>query len=109
MVHGFLIVPSTEGGDLIVRAVPGIQASQDTLRGSWQRTESGYTLTFAIIPAGWGEFRPGEEIPFDLVINQMLPDRARRAGQLVWSGGGGWVWLRGDRQDPSRFGILELR
>jgi hypothetical protein len=28
---------------------------------------------------------------------------------LVWSGGGGWVYLRGDRQDPARFGVLELR
>jgi len=26
----------------------------------------------------------------------------------VWSGGGGWVWLRGDRQDPGRFGVVEL-
>ncbi len=42
------------------------------------------------------------------IINEMLPGRMRRAGQLVWSGGGGWVWLRGDRQDPTRFGILEL-
>jgi len=32
----------------------------------------------------------------------------RRVGQLVWSGGGGWVWLRGDRQAPERFGLLEL-
>jgi len=29
-------------------------------------------------------------------------------GQLVWSGGNGWVFLRGDRQDPERFGVLEL-
>jgi hypothetical protein len=32
----------------------------------------------------------------------------RRAGQLVWSGGGGWVYLRGDRQNESGFGVLEL-
>jgi hypothetical protein len=45
---------------------------------------------------------------FDLLVNEMLPERERRSGQLVWSGGSGWVWLRGDRQDPSRFGELEL-
>ena len=35
-------------------------------------------------------------------------DRLRRAGQLVWSGGGGWVYLRGDRQERARFGVLEM-
>ncbi|MGH2608342.1 MAG: hypothetical protein ACRDHF_04570 [Tepidiformaceae bacterium] len=59
----------------------------------------------------WPEgFTPrfGGQVRFDLIVNEMLPARERRAGQLVWSGGGGWVWLRGDRQDPSRFGALEL-
>jgi heparinase II/III-like protein len=107
-VHGLLIVPSTVGGDLITRAVPGTHTGEDTIRGSWQATETGYTLTVAISPVGWGQFRPGEEIAFDLLVNQMLPDRLRRAGQLAWSGGGGWVWLRGDRQDSERFGRLEL-
>src|SRR5205085_2875723 len=50
----------------------------------------------------------GARVRFDLIINEMLRGRLRRAGQLVWSGGGGWAWLRGDRQDPTRFGILEL-
>jgi len=47
-------------------------------------------------------------LPFDLLINEMLPGGLRRSGQLVWSGGNGWVWLRGDRQERERFGILEL-
>jgi hypothetical protein len=47
-------------------------------------------------------------VGFDLIINEMLPGRTRRVGQLVWSGGGGWVWLRGDRHDPARFGVLDL-
>jgi hypothetical protein len=38
----------------------------------------------------------------------MYADRVRRAGQLVWSGGNGWVYLQGDRQDPDRMGVLEL-
>jgi hypothetical protein len=108
-VHGLLIVPSSEGGELIARAVAGTASQEDSIRGSWQATEAGYTVTVAIIPSGWGQFRPGEVIDFDLLVNQMLPGRMRRAGQLVWSGGGGWVWLRGDRQDPARFGTLELR
>jgi hypothetical protein len=108
-VHGLLIVPATEGGDLIGRAVAGTAGSEDTFWGSWKPTATGYTLTVAITPSGWGQLRSGDQIGFDLLINQMLPDRLRRAGQLVWSGGGGWVWLRGDRQDPARFGTLELR
>jgi heparinase II/III-like protein len=108
-VHGLLIVPSSDGGELIARPVAGTASGEDTIRGSWQPTESGYVLTAAIIPPGWGQFRPGEIMDFDLLVNQMLPGRMRRAGQLVWSGGGGWVWLRGDRQDPARFGTLELR
>jgi hypothetical protein len=108
-IHGLLILPSTVGGGLIVRSVAGTDAGGDTVRGGWQTTETGYALTVAISPPGWSQFHAGSEIGFDLLVNQMLPDRVRRAGQLVWSGGGGWVWLRGDRQDPARFGILELR
>ena len=50
----------------------------------------------------------GGRVGFDLIVNEMLSGRERRAGQLVWSGGNGWVWLRGDRQDAGRFGVLEL-
>jgi hypothetical protein len=108
-VYGLLIVPSSKGGELIVRPVSDTAAAEGMVRGRWDKTEAGYTLTLAVRPPGWDQLRPGDEIGFDLLINQMLPDRQRRAGQLVWSGGGGWVWLRGDRQDPSRFGTLELR
>ena len=44
----------------------------------------------------------------EVLSHEALPGRVRRAGQLVWSGGNGWVWLRGDRQDPARFGVIEL-
>lgn len=107
-VHGYLVVPSTREGALIARRVGGGALQQGEVRGGWKPTESGYRITVALAPARWGPFRPGDEIGFDLLVNQMLPERQRRAGQLVWSGGGGWVWLRGDRQDPGRFGILRL-
>ena len=108
-VVGLLIVPSTEDGGLIARAIAGTAGSPEMVRGSWQPTEAGYRITAAISPPGWSAMRSGETIGFDLLVNEMQPDRLRRAGQLVWSGGGGWVWLRGDRQDPARFGTLELR
>jgi hypothetical protein len=109
VVHGYLVVPSTRDRGLIARGTSGAALRPGEVRGGWEPTDSGYRMTVAIAPPQWGPFRPGEEIGFDLLVNQMLPDRMRRAGQLVWSGGGGWVWLRGDRQDPSRFGTLELR
>src|SRR6266576_6864212 len=60
-------------------------------------------------PTGGGVYpHAGARVGFDLIVNELLPGRLRRTGQLVWSGGNGWVWLRGDRQDPSRFGVLEL-
>jgi len=74
-----------------------------------QPTEDGYTVSLAVTPPGWAIPNRGDEAEFDLLINRMLPDRSRRVGQLVWSGGGGWIWLRGDRQDPERFGVLTFR
>lgn len=108
-VVGLLIVPSTENGALIVRGIAGTAGSPEMVRGGWQPTETGYRITAAISPPGWSPVRGGETIGFDLLVNEMQSGRLRRAGQLVWSGGGGWVWLRGDRQDPARFGVLELR
>jgi hypothetical protein len=107
-IHGYLIVPSSREGQLIARGVSGARLAETEVRGGWAPTENGYRITVAIAPPGWGPFRPGDEAGFDLIVNQMLPERQRRAGQLVWSGGGGWVWLRGDRQDPGSFGRLQL-
>lgn len=108
-VVGYLIVPEQD------RKTVRAQATSDTrgharaaVSGGWQRTVSGYCVTVAI-PWPEGVYpHAGARVAFDLIVNELLPGRLRRVGQLVWSGGGGWVWLRGDRQDPSRFGVLEL-
>lgn len=104
---GYLVVPE-EGGGLRVRPASGSYAAANQVSGAWQPTDSGYRVTIALPleepPVGHGTHAVG----FDLIVNEMLPDRERRAGQLVWSGGGGWVWLRGDRQAPEQFGQLEL-
>src|SRR5207244_10992608 len=78
---------------------PGVAAS---VRGAWRRTEQGYCVTIAVAWPEWHHAHVGGQLGFDLIINEMLPGRERRAGQLVWSGGKGWGWLRGDRQDPDR-------
>ncbi len=49
----------------------------------------------------------GVRIPVNLVVNEMYPDRERRAGQLALSGGG-WVYLKGDREHPSSALLAEV-
>ena len=108
-VTGWLMVP--EGADVDGLRVGGAGATAggpEMVRGAWRRADAGYRITAAITPPDWTRSHVGGRIGFDLIVNEMLPGRLRRAGQLVWSGGDGWVWLRGDRQDVNRLGILEL-
>jgi hypothetical protein len=107
---GYLIIPEQNGRSVRVRTTSDTASDVNpgVVRGTWLRTDTGYRVTVAVPwPAG---VRPhaGARVGFDLIINEMLPGRTRRVGQLVWSGGGGWVWLRGDRHDPARFGVLDL-
>jgi hypothetical protein len=107
-VYGFLVLPSEEEGTIRARAVAGTSGDAAMVRGAWRQSEGGYTLSLALTLPEWAPVR-GNEIGFDLLVNRMEPGRERRSGQLVWSGGGGWVYLRGDRQDSSSLGVLELR
>jgi hypothetical protein len=107
-VYGFLVVPSGDDGTIRIRATSGTSGHADMVRGAWQPTGTGFTISVAVAVPEWAP-RPGDEIAFDLLVNRIEPGRERRSGQLVWSGGGGWVYLRGDRQDPASFGVLELR
>ena len=106
-LYGFLVALAGETGEIRVHSAGGTAGSPDMVQGSWQPTESGYSLTLAVAVPEW-QPRSGDTVGFDILINRAEPDRLRRAGQLVWSGGGGWVYLRGDRHDPARFGVLEL-
>ena len=107
--YGLLVVPDPDGGALRVRVATGCAGAPNMVTGAWAATDTGYVVTLRLDVPGWEMCHFGDRVGFDLLVNEMLPDRDRRAGQLVWSGGGGWVWLRGDRQDPARFGELELR
>ena len=111
---GYLVVPESDGRGLRVHASSGTSGDPRSVNGAWCRTDRGYRVTLGIAWPDWGagggghRAHVGGRLPFDLLINEMLPGRLRRSGQLVWSGGNGWVWLRGDRQERERFGILEL-
>lgn len=106
-VYGFLVVPGDEDGGIRVHVADGCSGEPSMVAGAWQRTEAGYSMTLAVALPDWSG-RPRDEIELDLAVNEMTADRMRRAGQLVWTGGGGWIYLRGDRQPASRFGVVEL-
>jgi hypothetical protein len=107
---GYLIVPNDGGHTVRASTTSDTRGAANlaAVRGGWRRTDTGYCITVAIPWPADVHPHAGGRVNFDLIVNEMLPGRLRRVGQLVWSGGGGWVWLRGDRQDPKRFGILEL-
>ena len=103
---GVLIVPEP-GGNLRISPASATDP-YDQAHGAWQETEGGYRVTLAFPWPKWVRPYVGNRVGFDLIVNEMLPERQRRAGQLAWSGGNGWVWLRGDRQAKERLGELEL-
>jgi hypothetical protein len=102
---GVLAMPRGDGA-LHIRPL-GESSAGLLVEGRWTATEEGYQMTLRLEHPDLPLFR-GSRLGFDLLVNEMQPDRLRRAGQLVWSGHGGWVYLRGDRQDPAEFGVLEL-
>jgi len=105
---GYLVVPVPGDSAVRARVVSDAGGNAGDVRGAWRRTGDGYDITIAL---QWPEgllTHVGGRVGFDIIVNEMSAGRERRAGQLVWSGGGGWVWLRGDRQDPRRHGVLEL-
>ncbi len=104
---GYLIRPGKDGA-LLIRAIGDEAAALVPPSGRWQRTKKGYRLTFALPCQGLVALREKGRLTFDVVVNEMHRHRVRRAGQLAWSGGHGWVYLRGDRVDPEHFGVLEL-
>jgi hypothetical protein len=104
---GLLLVPDPRSDAVRVRPVAGTAGADVAARAAWRAVEGGYSVTVGLDLAGWPVVEDGE-LGFDLVVNEMREGRRRRAGQLVWSGGGGWVWLRGDRQPVDRFGRLRL-
>lgn len=105
---GYLIVPDAAGRSVRATATSDSTAATEGVEGNWRRTEHGYRVTVKLPWPAQARPHVGGRVAFDLIVNEMLPGRVRRAGQLVWSGGDGWVWLRGDRQDATRFGVLDL-
>jgi hypothetical protein len=105
-VHGWLARPLPDG-TVFMRPIGGT-VSDAGVAGAWTQTPGGYSIAVRLPCPHLSTLRRNERLGFDLIVNEMRSGRVRRAGQLVWSGGPGWVYLRGDRQDPSQLGELEL-
>ncbi|PYP23408.1 MAG: hypothetical protein DMD55_17075, partial [Gemmatimonadetes bacterium] len=84
-VSGFLVVPEVEGGRLDgggvrVRGAGESPGAPRSVHGAWRRTEQGYRITLAVAWPEWQRAHVGGQVGFDLIINEMLPGRERRAG-----------------------------
>jgi hypothetical protein len=98
---GWLLVPEPGGG---VRTSHVVGMKRDVpLRTTWRQTQSGYEMHLYIPLSALGR---GPDYPFSasVIVNDMVAGRERRRGQLVVGGGAGeFVYVRGDREQTSRF------
>ncbi|MDQ3516791.1 MAG: heparinase II/III-family protein, partial [Gemmatimonadota bacterium] len=98
----WLIVPESAQLRPRVREIEGSHP-HIPLDAAWLKTEGGYQITLTIPLQALGD-QASTRFSLDVIVNDMAPDRERRRGQLVLSGGAGeFVYLRGDRHDASRF------
>ena len=97
----WLAVPEQPEPRVRTRVVDGARGGI-ALTAGWNRERAGYAMRFEIPLDALGT---GRTLPvgLDVIVNEMASGRVRRRGQLVLSGGGGWIYLQGDRQSPARF------
>ena len=103
--EGYVVLPDLATGSLRVRAVAGTAGDARRVSGRCRRTVSGYEL---VVRCDTGAtLAPGDRLRFTLSVNEMAPGRTRRLGQLALAGGG-WVYLRGDRESPEAALVAEI-
>ncbi len=104
--RGFVAIPEQGGDTVRVEPVRGTLAELGQVAASWQPTAEGYSMLLRF-DAGAPLVR-GSRVMVQVVVNEMRLGRTRRAGQLALAGGGGWVYLRGDRESPGGAVVLEV-
>jgi hypothetical protein len=94
---GWLLVPRPATTSVDLRAVDGWSGLREPV-ATWHATPSGYAMSIEIeLDGAFSELR------LDVLVNETVSGRERRRGQLVLSGADGeFIYLRGDRHDPSR-------
>src|SRR5256885_16888975 len=101
------MVPQSDGRGVRARTTSDRSGDPHGVRGAWTRLERGYRVTLGMTWPEWQRAHVGGRVRFDLLVNEMLPGRQRRAGPLVWSGGKGWGGVRGERQGGGPGGVVE--
>lgn len=97
--EGYLVVPVPGRDEARVSGVLGTAADPGRVAARWAPTPHGYSVVVSVDTAR--AFSSGDGFRANLVVNEMYPERVRRAGQLVLSGDAGWVYLRGDRESAA--------
>jgi len=101
----WILVPNGRGSDAVritAREASGARVGPLAARATTQTL--GWTMRISV-PRDTLPERGLAPFALDLIVNLMAPQRERREGQLVLSGGRGeWTYLRGDRQD-ARYAI----
>ena len=103
----WILVPDASSREVRVHSREAAGALPE-LHADWRLTADGYRVRCHLTrgPRGLGVDR---ELRVNVVVNEMSPDRERRRGQLVATGGSGeWVYLRGDREDMRRMLAFEI-
>ena len=101
----WLIAPDESATAANVRKLEG-WGSLELKGATWAKTDSGFEIRARIaLPPLPAEFQRGAyPVSLDVLVNETVPGRERRRGQLVLSGAQEeFVYLRGDRHDASRF------
>lgn len=96
--QGYLAVPEPSSNEVRVMPVAGTAGDASRVSGTWCRTDRGYRIVVTVNTGR--EVASGTTFRVNFVVNEMYPERVRRAGQLALANGGGFVYLRGDRESP---------
>jgi hypothetical protein len=98
----WVCVPHGRDGTVRVRGIPG-WGTLTAPRARWRKTERGYSVDLAIAMPEAPSGDSPRLVELDVIVNETVPDRERRRGQLVLSGAAGeFAYLAGDRHDPAR-------
>jgi len=101
----WMLVPESDRDVVRVRNISGWGALLAP-KARWREHDGGYEIRIELPLIDSDAEYP---VDIDVIVNETTSLRERRRGQLVLSGGQGeFVYLRGDRHDPTRLIPLVL-